>query len=89
MNLTQKHCMKPLLEDSEQDKAYAEGFNHALTLADESSLTAELAAWLDKTDVTSDNIGSIRAQLMMPWDSEWNGIVRDETANRENKGVKV
>ena len=45
----------------------------------------ELTDYLDTISITSVNIGEIRARLMMPWDSKWNGIVRDETAKRENK----
>lgn len=46
-------------------------------------LRDELAAWLDKQKITPGNIGIIRRALFVPWDSEWNGIVRDETAKRE------
>lgn len=45
----------------------------------------ELINWLNKQTITSDNIGEIRRSCFVPWDSEWNGIVRDETAIRENK----
>lgn len=46
---------------------------------------AELRHWLDRQVITSETIGSICRQLFVPWDSKWNGIVRDETAARENK----
>jgi hypothetical protein len=47
-------------------------------------LFKELCAWLDEQNITSENIGQIRRQLFVPWSSEWNAIVRDETASREN-----
>ena len=47
-------------------------------------LKLELIEWLDQQTITSDNIGPTRRRLMVPWDSEWNAIVRDETAAREN-----
>lgn len=50
-----------------------------------SRLLLELRAWLDTQTITSDNIGDIRRSLFFPWDSKWNGWVRDETAERENK----
>ncbi len=43
----------------------------------------ELIDWLDSQYVTSDNIGEIRRACSVPWDSDWNAIVRDETAKRE------
>lgn len=43
----------------------------------------ELLVWLDKQVITPDNIGEIRRRCLLPWDSEWNGFVRDETAARE------
>lgn len=48
------------------------------------NLEQELKIWLDTQKITSENIGSIRRSLFVPWDSKWNGIVRDETAQREN-----
>ena len=45
----------------------------------------ELRHWLDRQVITSETIGDIRRRLFVPWDSKWNGIVRDETAARENK----
>lgn len=45
----------------------------------------ELRTYLDGIVVTSDNIGDIRRALLLPWDSQWNGWVRDETATRENR----
>jgi hypothetical protein len=49
------------------------------------TLVKELRIWLDSQLITSDNIGDIRCSLFLPWDSEWNSIVRDETATRENR----
>jgi hypothetical protein len=46
-------------------------------------LTTEMAAYLDSLTITSDNIGDIRRSCFVPWQSRWNGIVRDETAKRE------
>ena len=43
----------------------------------------ELRRWLDEQTVTSDNIGEIRRRCFMPWASEWNALVRAETAERE------
>src|SRR6185503_20843024 len=48
-------------------------------------LIEELKRWLDTQSITSGNIGNIRRQCFVPWDSKWNGIVRDETAIREKK----
>jgi hypothetical protein len=45
----------------------------------------ELRAYLDGLTITSENIGEIRGRLFMPWKSLWNGLVRDETAARENR----
>lgn len=42
-----------------------------------------LCRWLDGQFIYSENIGSIRRRLLMPWDCEWNSMVRDETAKRE------
>jgi hypothetical protein len=50
-------------------------------------LVTELRQWLDSQDIHGDNIGSIRRQCFLPWDSPWNALVRDETAKRE-KGTK-
>ncbi len=46
-------------------------------------LRVELCAYLDTQVITSDSIGELRRRLFMPWDSEWNGLVRYETALRE------
>lgn len=43
----------------------------------------ELRRWLDAQTITGDSIGEIRRRCFMPWDSEWNALVRDETAERE------
>ena len=45
----------------------------------------ELCAWLDQQVITADNIGDIRRRLFVPWSSEWNAIVREETADREGR----
>lgn len=47
-------------------------------------LRNELVRWLDGQHITSENIGQIRRACFVPWDSEWNTIVRIETAEREN-----
>lgn len=43
----------------------------------------ELVKYLDSLTITSENIGDIRRSCFVPWDSEWNGLVRDLTAERE------
>jgi hypothetical protein len=48
------------------------------------NLKEELCIYLDSLTITSHNIGDIRRSCFVPWISEWNGIVRDETAAREN-----
>lgn len=55
----------------------------------ENKLINELRDYLDSQEITSDNIGNMRRQLFVPWHSEWNGIVRDETAARENKPLEI
>jgi len=47
------------------------------------SLRDELCQWLNSQDINGETIGSIRRQCFMPWNSEWNALVRDETAARE------
>ena len=47
------------------------------------ALGDELRQWLDSQHINGDNIGTIRRQCFMPWDSAWNALVRDETAARE------
>ena len=47
----------------------------------------ELRAYLDGLTITSDNIGEIRRSLLMPFDWQWNGWVREDTADRENKSA--
>jgi RNase P subunit RPR2 len=49
------------------------------------NLAQELAKYLDTLTITGDNIGDIRRECFVPWDSQWNGIVRDETAAREGR----
>lgn len=46
-------------------------------------LIAGLQTFLDGQEVTSENIGDLRRRLLVPWDSHWNMVVRDETASRE------
>lgn len=46
-------------------------------------LGAELRSWLNKQDITSINIGAIRRACFVPWGSNWNALVRDETSARE------
>lgn len=46
-------------------------------------LRRELRAYLDTLFIDSSNIGEIRYGLFLPWESQWNGWVRDETALRE------
>lgn len=53
------------------------------------NLQEELKAWLDEREITPENIGDIRRSCFVPWDSEWNGFVRDETAARETSGRKT
>lgn len=49
-------------------------------------MRSELRGWLRTQVVNGDTIGGIRRSLFMPWDSGWNGIVRDETAKVEVSG---
>jgi len=46
-------------------------------------LLSEFRNWLDSQTITSENIGDIRRQCFVPWDSKWNGVVREWTAERE------
>ena len=55
-------------------------------LVPKSNLVAELLDYLDSIEITSDNIGAIRARLLTPWSYSFNAVVRDETARRENRG---
>ena len=48
-------------------------------------LRTELWKWLSEQVITSENIGNIRRQCFVPWNSAWNALVRDETAASENK----
>lgn len=48
-------------------------------------LIDELKKWLDTQEINSENIGHIRRQCFVPWNSEWNSIIRNETSLRENK----
>lgn len=45
----------------------------------------ELRRYLDRQTITSENIGDVRSMLFLPWSTPWNGLVRDETAKRENQ----
>ena len=54
-----------------------------LVIDRDADLLVEMRNWLDTQTITGENIGNIRRQLFMPWDSLWNGWVRDETATRE------
>lgn len=49
----------------------------------------DLRKYLDTLNINGDNIGGIRASLMMPWDSPWNALVRDETAAREKPVLDI
>lgn len=52
------------------------------------NLPHELRTYLDTLTITGENIGEIRRSLFLPWDSAWNGLVREETAAREGCGAK-
>ena len=52
------------------------------------NLIAELESHLDDLKINGDTIGDIRRACFVPWDSEWNGIVRDLTAQREQSVVE-
>ena len=63
--------------------------HHGLLGDRDAELRQELRAYLDTLGViTGDNIGDIRRSLFMPWGSQWNGWVRDETASRELDGTR-
>ena len=49
----------------------------------DAELLIELRQYLDAQVITGDTIGDIRRSLFVPWNSQWNGWVRDETAARE------
>lgn len=53
------------------------------------NLKQELIDYLNTQRVTPENIGDFRRSLFVPWESEWNGIVRDETAAREKSTDKI
>lgn len=55
----------------------------------DADLRIEMRRYLDGFVITSDNIGDVRRSLFVPWDSAWNGWVRDETAARENKSASA
>lgn len=53
-------------------------------LANRMNLKIELENWLKTIPIIDgENIGGIRRACFVPWDSEWNGIVRELTAQRE------
>lgn len=58
------------------------------TLLVPAMLARELAVYLDGLEITGATIGDIRRRLCMPWDSEWNSLVRTETAKRERCGER-
>lgn len=47
------------------------------------ALHIQLRAYLDTLTINQNTIGSIRARLLLPFSCDWNGLVRDETAARE------
>ena len=47
------------------------------------ALKEELIKYLDSIQIDCDNIGDIRRECFVPWDSKWNRIVRDLTVERE------
>jgi hypothetical protein len=49
----------------------------------DAEMLRELRVYLDTQHIDGDNIGSLRRALFVPWQSQWNGWVRDETASRE------
>lgn len=49
----------------------------------DADLRIEMRTYLDTLTITGDNIGDIRRSLFMPFNSSWNGWVRDDTAERE------
>lgn len=53
------------------------------------NLIAELETYLNGLTIHGDNIGNIRRACSVPWDSEWNGIVRDLTAQREKSELSA
>jgi hypothetical protein len=54
----------------------------------DADLRREMRAYLDTLTITGDTIGDIRRSLFVPWDSAWNGWVRDDTAEREKRPVR-
>jgi hypothetical protein len=59
---------------------------HPIMVDRDADLRIEMRAYLDTLRITGHNIGDIRRSLFVPWDSLWNGWVRDETAARESRG---
>jgi len=49
------------------------------------NIEQEMRDYINAQKITSENIGDIRRSLFMPFDSEWNGLVRDLTAEKENQ----
>lgn len=62
---------------------------HAAQGAAETAMQQELRAYLDTLAIDSHNIGDIRRSLFVPWESAWNALVRDETAERERPAASV
>jgi hypothetical protein len=61
----------------------AAGGRMLMVIDRDADLRLEMRVYLGTLTITRDNIGEIRRSLFMPWDSAWNGWVRDETAARE------
>ena len=72
------------LREQDTHDAVAGGRERGLPSFVAVSLHRELTAYLDGLVMTGENIGDIRRSLFLPWDSAWNGIVRDDTARRES-----
>lgn len=68
-----------------QPPAAPEGAWQGIMVDRDADLRREMRAYLDTLTIHGDNIGEIRRSLFVPWDSQWNGWVRDETAIRECK----
>lgn len=58
-----------------------------LVIDRDADLRRELRVYLDTLSIDGDNIGAIRRSLFLPWKSQWNGWVRDETASRESPAM--
>lgn len=49
----------------------------------EDDMAVKLLGWVKTQDITSENVGAIRARLLLPFDCEWNALVCDLTASFE------